>query len=86
MNDMTQPQPEIVIESGIPIPPQASRMGPITAALLKMQVGDSFFVRYVSGKKPHAKLYAMSKRLGQKHTVRAATENGFQGMRVWRIE
>lgn len=72
---------ELVLESGVPIPPRADRRrGPLCTLLAGMQVGDSFLVDETNGARPMA--YTTAKRVGVKVTIRA-TDGG--KLRIWRI-
>ena len=76
---------EIKIESGIPIPGDKSKAKGLTAAIRKMQVGDSIFLEglqpsHLSGRIQFAKLET-----GYKLISRTVTENGIKGVRIWRI-
>ena len=77
---MDKVKTELKIEKDIPAP--APRARGITAALRKMDVGDSIFLR---GKKPHdvtTQVTILTKKTERKFVAR--TVEG--GLRVWRIK
>jgi hypothetical protein len=79
----TTAAPEIVIESGIPIPPRGRGAGrtasesPISKALYALQVSQSIAVP----KKSIHKLYERAKKNGFKYTARKVDS---ETVRVWR--
>lgn len=77
----------IKIDKNIPIP---SRIGMKRAVVMKLNVGDSFFVP-VSDPKNKRGLSSYLSTIHQKYkfkkfTQRFLTENGITGYRVWRIK
>lgn len=74
------------IESGIPVPKPVNTGGSSKYPFSEMEVGDSFFAPW----KGYHIIWALARRAPQKYgiklTTRAVTENGVQGVRVWRIE
>jgi hypothetical protein len=67
---------EIKIEKGVPFPTRTRRTG-VTAALRRMEVGDSFFVEDASKR---GSTLAMGQRIGK--AFRTAKEG--TGFRIWR--
>ena len=84
----------IMVERGIPVPAKAVSPGRTTKyPWHSMEVGDSFFVPGMSiyksepdGRKRFA--YHNGERFvsGSKWTMRRATKDGVQGVRVWRVK
>lgn len=73
---------EIKIEKGIPIPARPGRsMEVFSQALLKLDVGDSFFAENFRPAAAAARWRRISQTTGRKFTSR--TTDG--GCRVWRI-
>jgi hypothetical protein len=72
-----------VIEKSFPIPPPAKIGAPKKYPLSDMEVGDSFFVKDVSGKRnpAYSSVCNYGKESGKKFTVRRSGG----GVRVWRI-
>lgn len=73
----------IEVEKGVPIP---SKTAPHSKyPFSKMSIGDSFFAP-VNTPRIWGSISAYCKRHGGKFTARAVTENGVQGVRVWKLE
>lgn len=66
----------IVIEKGIPIPPQRAKDGSLRAEMAKMEIGDSFVYK----NRGHA--FMAAKRFGFKIQTRALPDGTY---RIWRI-
>lgn len=88
---MTQRQQQIEVETDIPIPGFGARTKTSLArnpVFDGMKVGDSFFIikwnKSFLSSVHYARLVAES-RTGFKFTTRALTENGVEGVRVWRV-
>lgn len=79
----------IKIDKDIPIPTRPRKNGEFTETLALLEVGDSFFctVKHngVPGRITGAKRYGRVPN-GHKFVTRAVTENGVQGVRVWRTK
>jgi hypothetical protein len=83
------------IEKGIPLSKvqykgeKDRRISPLKKALMSMENGDSLFLPRINDENPHrqrSRLGAMFTTLRPKQWVtRTVTENGKDGVRIWRI-
>jgi hypothetical protein len=81
-------QTSIQIDKGVPIPAIGSRGGKpnLTALIRSLEVGDSFFITGKSLGLINSTAYqARISTPGLKITQRTITENGVEGIRVWRV-
>lgn len=72
----------IKVDKNVPLPPPAAQR--VKYPLGDLQPGDSFFV---PGKRSNhmGPVLARRRRAGWKLTVRNVTEDGVDGVRVWRL-
>ena len=70
----------IKIDQNVPLP-QKNTFGALKYPFRKMEIGDSFFIPNRSSTGISTDIYKP-----KKFTMRAVTENGVKGVRVWRIE
>lgn len=82
-NNAAQP---IVINDDIPLPAQRLRGRPSPYPFSTMAVGQSFFTVAASSTAIYKSASYYGKCKGRKFTVRSVTENGVDGVRVWRIK
>lgn len=77
----------IQIDSDIPMPFFQGKSGrPETYPWGKLEVGQSFFVPNGNDRWFRSSCGAAGKRYGWQFRVRAWTENGVEGVRVWRVD
>ena len=57
----------------------------IEEALLRMEVGDSFFVPTLSQNRQRAAIYGAAKRVGVAVIARNTLYDGVLGVRAWRV-
>lgn len=76
---------EIKVDKNIPLPLNSGSGGPSKYPWCDMEVGDSFFAPSTT-KTMAGSIAARGKKYGEKHTIRAVTENSVKGVRVWRIK
>jgi len=75
--------PKLKIDKNVPL--SRSSSGTPKYPWSDMQVGDSFFIPQIS-QRTRGGLYTCAQRAAAiKITVRSVTENGVEGVRVWRI-
>ena len=76
----------IAIDKGVPLPALKGGKGPVPLyPWREMDVGDSFFVPEAKTPRITGNAAGVAKRTGFKFSVRAVTENGVKGVRVWRV-
>lgn len=68
------------IDKGVPVPRKET-----TYPFPRMEVGDSFFIPGGTNAS-RSGVYNCAKNLGMKAKLRQTTEDGVDGVRVWRIE
>ena len=73
---------EYKIEKDVPTPPANRSKYPWR----KMAVGDSFFAPAALQRVIGSNASRVGKKLGRKYVTRVMTENGIEGVRVWRVE
>lgn len=69
------------IEKGIPIPDRRS----IASDLARFEVGDSAFIADGNGSTLYNSIYAYGRRHQVSFRIKAVTEAGVDGFRIWRI-
>jgi hypothetical protein len=75
------------IDKNVPLPTRgASQMKELALALRDMEIGDSVFVENKNGNTVRATCSLVGRRYGRSFVTRAVTENGREGVRVWRVE
>ena len=78
-------------DRGIPIPPPAGAgraKGALRLAMERLNVNDSFFVgtnNTADAKRFVNNVFNMRRKIGIGITTRIVTENGKEGVRIWRI-
>lgn len=58
----------------------------IREALMRMQVGDSFFIPTLTPMKLRFQVLVLSRKVGIKVTCKEALSVGVYGLRVWRLQ
>lgn len=79
----------VKIDKGIPITPQVGpkgNKGNRKYPWYEMEVGDSFFVPSTNPSRFMGSKYNYLRARGIEISCRAVTENGINGVRVWRVE
>ena len=74
---------DIIFDKNVPIPPALT--GPDNK-YAPMEVGDSYFFPGLKNNQAAARFSSYRKRFGWKIATRSLTENGVQGIRVWRVK
>lgn len=76
---------EIKIDRDVPVPEFVDRR-PNKYPWREMEVGDSIFIPSMTAPRIGGTLHPFQRRSGRRFTCRTCTENGVDGVRVWRIE
>ena len=71
----------VVIESGIPAPDPATHKHGYCSLVLKLEVGQSFFMPDPTPKNIRSSLHSVANRVGKRITTKAMSN----GIRVWRV-
>ena len=79
---MNEPNDEIKIESGVPMPEPRAGSGKWQNLLSQMKIGDSFFIADTGTYALWGRMKSASKHL----KIKLATRKEGTGVRVWRIE
>lgn len=75
----------IQIDKGVPIPPHVRGQGAPKYPWREMEIGDSFFVSDRHRRSISAAASSARQHRGHQFATRSVTENGVDGIRVWRV-
>jgi hypothetical protein len=76
----------IKIDKNIPVPTGRTSIRPGKYPFASMAVGDSFFINGDKPSRVRNASYGWGRHHGAKFRLSAATEDGTDGVRVWRTE
>jgi hypothetical protein len=74
------------VDRNVPLPSRgASKYSELGALLRQIEIGDSVFIADAPPRRVRAMCSMMSKRDNKMFVTRTVTENGIDGLRVWRV-